>query len=61
MIRTTIEAFEIDPAPPIDDTLRGPCVLLEITVLLNNESGCSASAKAVSNLHADGQFGCKHA
>src|ERR1700740_3639376 len=36
MIRTTIMSFEINPAPPIDDTLRRPSVLPEIKVLVND-------------------------
>lgn len=36
MIRTSIEAFQINPIPPIDDTLRRPSVMLEISDLLKN-------------------------
>jgi len=35
MIRTSIEAFQIDPPPPIDDNLRRPSVMQDIIDLLN--------------------------
>jgi len=36
MIRTSIEAFQINPPPPIDDTLRRPSVMQEIEDLLKD-------------------------